>query len=65
VNPFHEEDMSHLVDILGSDRVMFGSDYPHPEGLAEPAEFVGELGNLPERTAAQIMGGNLKELIGI
>jgi predicted TIM-barrel fold metal-dependent hydrolase len=38
--------MSHLVDILGSDRVTFGSDYPHPEGLAEPADFVGELGNL-------------------
>jgi len=65
VNPFHEEDMSHLIDILGADRVMFGSDYPHPEGLAEPAEFVKELENLPVTTTARVMGGNLRELIGI
>jgi predicted TIM-barrel fold metal-dependent hydrolase len=65
INPFHEEDMSHLVDILGADRVMFGSDYPHPEGLAEPADFVKELEDLPEDTRARVMGGNLKELIGV
>ncbi|WP_163765725.1 amidohydrolase family protein [Mycolicibacterium parafortuitum] len=65
VNPFHEEDMSHLIDVLGADRVMFGSDYPHPEGLAEPAEFVKELADLPADTTARVMGGNLKELIGI
>jgi predicted TIM-barrel fold metal-dependent hydrolase len=65
VNPFHEEDMSHLVEILGADRVMFGSDFPHPEGLAEPAEFVKELANLPADTTARVMGRNLKELIGI
>lgn len=57
--------MSHLVDILGADRVMFGSDYPHPEGLAEPADFVKELEGLPEDTRARVMGGNLKELIGV
>ena len=65
VNPFHEENMSHLVEILGADRVMFGSDFPHPEGLAEPAEFVRELANLPADTTAQVMGRNLKQLIGI
>lgn len=65
INPFHEEDMSVLVDLLGADRVMFGSDYPHPEGLAEPVDFVEELNGLPGDTAAKVMGGNLKELIGI
>ena len=65
VNPFHEEDMSALIDILGANRVMFGSDYPHPEGLAEPADFVSELTNLPADTTARVMGRNLKELIGI
>jgi predicted TIM-barrel fold metal-dependent hydrolase len=57
--------MSHLVDLLGADRVMFGSDYPHPEGLAEPVDFVKELSGLPADTTARVMGGNLKELIGI
>nr|WP_090277747.1 amidohydrolase family protein [Mycolicibacterium komanii] len=65
VNPFHEEDMSHLIDILGADRVMFGSDYPHPEGLAEPADFVKELEGLPAETTARVMGANLKQLIGV
>lgn len=65
VNPFHEEDMSHLIGILGADRVMFGSDYPHPEGLAQPAEFVKELEMLPADTTQRVMGQNLKELIGI
>jgi len=45
--------------------VMFGSDYPHPEGLAEPVEFVKELRSLPTETTAKVMGGNLKQLIGI
>ena len=57
--------MSHLIEVLGADRVMFGSDYPHPEGLAEPTDFVKELANLPAATTARVMGGNLKELIGV
>jgi predicted TIM-barrel fold metal-dependent hydrolase len=57
--------MSALVELLGANRVMFGSDFPHPEGLAEPADFVKELDNLPADTTAQVMGANLKELIGI
>jgi predicted TIM-barrel fold metal-dependent hydrolase len=65
VNPFHEDDMSHLIELLGASRVMFGSDFPHPEGLAEPADFVSELTNLSADTTARVMGGNLKELIGI
>ena len=28
---------------IGVDHVLFGSDYPHPEGLADPASYVDEL----------------------
>ncbi|MBV8965458.1 MAG: amidohydrolase [Mycobacteriaceae bacterium] len=65
VNPFHEDDMAGLIDTLGADRVMFGSDFPHPEGLAEPAQFVAEIKHLPPETTARVMGANLKELIGL
>ncbi|WP_082909376.1 amidohydrolase family protein [Mycolicibacterium iranicum] len=65
INPFHEENMSQLVEILGPDRVMFGSDFPHPEGLAEPREFISELADLPRDTAERVMGRNLKELLGV
>jgi predicted TIM-barrel fold metal-dependent hydrolase len=65
INPFHEDDMPYLVDALGADRVLFGSDFPHPEGLGDPLEFVGELTDLPRPVVEQVMGGNLKELLAL
>lgn len=39
VEPFDEEDLAHIVGIMGAERVVFGSDWPHPEGTLEPADF--------------------------
>jgi predicted TIM-barrel fold metal-dependent hydrolase len=65
VHPFHEEDPIGLIDLLGPDRVLFGSDYPHPEGLADPISFVDELSALPHDVVAKIMGGNLGHLMKV
>ncbi len=65
VHPFHEEDPVGLVRLLGADRVVFGSDYPHPEGLADPISFVDELQGLPADDVAKVMGGNLGRLVGV
>jgi predicted TIM-barrel fold metal-dependent hydrolase len=54
-----------LVELLGADRVLFGSDYPHPEGLAEPLSFVDELDGLAHDDVAKIMGGNLNRMMGL
>ena len=40
VAPFDDDDIRGLVDLLGADRVLLGSDYPHPEGFAEPRKFL-------------------------
>ena len=32
-----------IIDVIGADHVLFGSDYPHPEGLAEPCSYVDHL----------------------
>ena len=64
VHPFHEEDPIGLVEILGADRVLFGSDYPHPEGMADPLNFVDDLKGLPDDDVKKIMGGNLNQLMG-
>ncbi len=64
VHPFHEEDPKGLVEVLGADRVLFGSDYPHPEGLADPLNFVDDLKGLPDEDVRKIMGGNLNRLMG-
>ena len=64
VHPFHEEDPKGLIEILGADRVLFGSDYPHPEGMSDPISFVDELEGLPDDDVKLVMGGNLNRLMG-
>jgi hypothetical protein len=39
VEPFDEEDLGHLIEVMGAHKVVFGSDWPHPEGTVEPADF--------------------------
>lgn len=39
VAPFDDDDIRGLVDLIGADRVLLGSDYPHPEGHPRPREF--------------------------
>ena len=63
ISPFWEEDLAELSSIVGVERVLFGSDYPHPEGLADPVRYVDELVKLNEEDQAKIMGGNLARLV--
>lgn len=65
VSPFWEEDLVALADLIGEERVLFGSDFPHPEGLAEPAAYVDKLEGAPEETVRKIMGGNLSRLMNV
>ena len=66
VSPFHEDDIAQLVDVMGADHLLFGSDYPHPEGLAEPCSYVDHLpGGLADDDVAAVMGGNLGRLMGV
>ena len=66
VNPFWEDALQGLIDVMSPDRILFGSDYPHPEGLGDPVSFYDELPpSLSQVDAAKIMGGNLKELLAV
>jgi predicted TIM-barrel fold metal-dependent hydrolase len=65
VHPFHEDDPIGLVKLLGPDNVLFGSDYPHPEGMADPLAFVDDLIGLPDDQVAKVMGGNLARLMSV
>ena len=60
MSPFHEDDLAGLIDTIGADHVLFGSDFPHPEGLAEPCSYVEHLPRgVSEDDVRKIMGGNL------
>jgi predicted TIM-barrel fold metal-dependent hydrolase len=65
ISPFWEEDLGALAELIGEDHVLFGSDFPHPEGLADPVSYAKELEHLPEETVRKIMGGNLARLMGV
>jgi predicted TIM-barrel fold metal-dependent hydrolase len=65
VHPFFEEDVIGVVDLIGADNVVFGSDYPHPEGLSDPTSFIEEITDLSETDKAKIMGGNLSKLMKV
>ena len=65
ISPFWEEGLGALAQLVGADHVLFGSDYPHPEGLASPASYVDELRGVPEADVSKIMGGNLARLMSV
>jgi predicted TIM-barrel fold metal-dependent hydrolase len=65
ISPFWEEDLGALAGLIGEERVLFGSDYPHPEGLAEPATYVDQLAGVANETVRRIMGGNLARLMNV
>jgi predicted TIM-barrel fold metal-dependent hydrolase len=45
--------------------VLFGSDYPHPEGLRLPRDFVPLLDGCDEQTKRKILRSNTAKLLGI
>ena len=45
VSPFYEDELGDLRELIGSDRLLMGSDYPHAEGLAEPVTYFKDLKN--------------------
>jgi predicted TIM-barrel fold metal-dependent hydrolase len=64
VMPFHEDNVDQLIETVGVDHILFGSDYPHPEGLAEPCSYVDDLpAGLATEDVAKIMGGNMAGLM--
>jgi predicted TIM-barrel fold metal-dependent hydrolase len=66
ISPFHEDEIKALADELGTDHLLFGSDWPHPEGLAEPCSYVDRLPpGLTEQDVTRIMGGNLARIMQV
>jgi predicted TIM-barrel fold metal-dependent hydrolase len=66
LSPFYEDKLAQLIELMGAGHILFGSDYPHPEGLADPCSYIQHLpSNLSSVDIQQIMGGTLGRLMGI
>ena len=58
INPFWEDNPYEIASLVGEDRVIFGSDWPHIEGMPTPLKYAGELTEFPEATQRLIMRDN-------
>jgi predicted TIM-barrel fold metal-dependent hydrolase len=65
VTPYPEDDVVSIVERLGPDLIVGGSDYPHPEGLAEPATLADLVCDLPADQQQKVLRGNGLELVGL
>ncbi len=63
INPFWEDDVYEVVDLMGADRVLFGSDWPHIEGLPNPRDYVREVKDLGADDRRRVLHDNVRELL--
>jgi predicted TIM-barrel fold metal-dependent hydrolase len=64
VAPFYEDDMARVRDALPVERILLGSDFPHPEGLSEPRAWIPEFALFTDDELRMVLRENLKGLAG-
>jgi predicted TIM-barrel fold metal-dependent hydrolase len=65
VAPYYEDDMARLKDEIGVERLLFGSDFPHTEGLPDPTMFVKDIPTFTDAEVKAVMRDNVLELMKI
>ncbi len=65
IAPYYEDDLPALAEVIGIDRILFGSDWPHGEGLESPVSFTEELTAFSESDIRKIMRDNALDLLGV
>jgi len=65
IAPYYEDDLPELAEVLGVEKILFGSDWPHGEGLESPLSFVEELTRFNDADIRKIMRDNALDLLGV
>jgi predicted TIM-barrel fold metal-dependent hydrolase len=64
VAPYPEENVRRVVDEVGIDPIVFGSDFPHGEGLAYPAQYVdAQLASFSDDDRRRIMRDTMEDFL--
>jgi predicted TIM-barrel fold metal-dependent hydrolase len=63
INPFWEDDLTSVVEWVGADRVIFGSDWPHIEGLPQPLDYLPEAKALAPGDRRLVLHDNAIDLV--
>jgi predicted TIM-barrel fold metal-dependent hydrolase len=62
INPFWEDDIHEVVEHMGANRVLFGSDWPHIEGMPSPLDYLVEVKELSPGDQKLVLHDNALEL---
>ncbi|MCK9921529.1 amidohydrolase [Frankia sp. AgPm24] len=62
IAPFVEDDVAELARHMPVERILFGSDWPHAEGFAEPNQFLACLTGFSAEEQRKIIHGNAAAL---
>jgi predicted TIM-barrel fold metal-dependent hydrolase len=65
VAPFFEDDIPALADHISVEHILMGSDWPHAEGLPEPADYIRDLPGFSAEAVRKIMHDNAQGLISV
>ena len=63
--PHYEAPMKELVDLIGIERLVFGSDWPHGEGKREPLDYLSDVEGLDAPQLERFLRGNALGLLGL
>jgi len=63
--PHYEPPIEDLVDLVGIERLVFGSDWPHGEGKPEPLDYMEDVAGLDGREVQRFMRANALDLLGL
>ena len=63
INPFWEDDVVSVVEQMGADRVVFGSDWPHIEGMPRPLDYLPEVKELSAADQRLVLHDNAAGLL--
>jgi predicted TIM-barrel fold metal-dependent hydrolase len=64
IAPYPEENVTRPIEAVGTDCLVFGSDFPHSEGIPDPIQYVSQLGGLDDATVRKVMRDNLSRFLG-
>jgi hypothetical protein len=62
INPFWEDRIPELIEHMGADRVIYGSDWPHMEGMEHPRDILEELDGVSLADQEKILHRNTAAL---
>ena len=62
MNPFWEDNVYEIIELMGADHVIFGSDWPHIEGMPTPLDYLEEVNDLNDGDLQLVMRDNTRYL---